>query len=111
MSGLRLLLDRLLSHIHINVVSVNCRFGFDDPCYTGMLSGYLYGLFSFIRSRCDRFSYYLDPQFFEAGGRGEIKGDVRFRVFPLLFSLFLFIANMAVLRLIWCMITIKRNKV
>jgi hypothetical protein len=83
-------------------------FGFSDPADTGILCGFLFGLFGSVNQYLKNFSYFLEPKFDEKVLNLEFKADVRVRIYKFIPHVLRFTFDRGVLRTGWLLVRTYR---
>lgn len=93
-----------ISNIRLHYGKCDLCFGLPDPADTGILCGFLYGIFGFLHQYWKDFSYFLEPRFHEKAFNIQLMADVRIRIYRFIPVFFRFALNWGVLRTGWLLV-------
>lgn len=85
------------------------RFGLSDPADTGMLCGFLFGVFGSLHQYWHDFSYFLEPSFDEKALDLQLMADVRLRIYQFIPVFIHFAFDRRVLRTGWLLVRTHRE--
>ncbi|WP_321419987.1 DUF2953 domain-containing protein [uncultured Methanomethylovorans sp.] len=97
-----------ISNIRLRCGKCDLLFGLPDPADTGMLCGFLYGVFGFLHQYWRNFSYFLEPRFHEKAFDLQLMADVRIRIYRFIPVFLRFALNWGVLRTGWLLVRTYR---
>jgi len=83
-------------------------FGFPDPADTGVLCGFLFGVFGSLHQYWQDFSYFLEPRFDDKVLNLELTADVRVRIYRFIPIFLRFALDRGVLRTGWLLVRTYR---
>ena len=83
-------------------------FGLPDPADTGILCGFLFGVFGSLHHYWQDFSYFLEPRFDDQVLDLELMADVQVRIYRFIPILVLFALDRGVLRTGWLLVRTYR---
>ncbi len=83
-------------------------FGLPDPADTGMLCGFLFGVFGSLHHYWQSFSYFLQPRFDDKVLDLEFMADVRVRIYRFIPTFLRFALDLGVLRTGWLLVRTYR---
>lgn len=103
---------RFINDVMCNLRFRSCRcavtFGLPDPADTGVLCGFLFGIFGSLRHYRQNFSYFLEPRFDDKMLDIELIADVRVRIYRFIFIFLRFALDRGVLRTGWLLVRTYR---
>ena len=102
-----LLVNGVLSCIHLKKFELQLRLGLENPADTGFLFGYIYAVRGLLPAK---YSIAINPEFSEAVIEGYSRGTVTLKPICLVVSILRFVFSIASLRVIWGLVTGKWKK-
>lgn len=102
------LLKGTISNIRLRCGKCDLCFGLPDPADTGMLCGFLFGVFGSLHQYWRNFSYFLEPGFDEKILDLQLMADVRLRIYRFIPVFLRFVFNRSVLRTGWLLVRTYR---
>lgn len=93
-----------ISNIRLRCGNCDLCFGLPDPADTGMLCGFLYGIFGFLHQYWKDFSYFMEPSFHEKAFNIQLMADVRIRIYRFIPVFLRFAFDWGVLRTGWLLV-------
>lgn len=98
----------VMSNIRFHCGRCDICFGLPNPADTGMLCGFLFGVFGSLHQYWQDFSYFVDPRFDEKVLDLQLMADVRLRIYRFIPIFLRFALDWGVLRTGWLLVRTYR---
>ncbi|KXS46522.1 MAG: hypothetical protein AWU58_507 [Methanohalophilus sp. T328-1] len=91
----------ILKAIHFRSLSLDMRYGFDDPAYTGILCGFLHAALGIVKRSCPQCNYQIVPCFNNEFLEIDASGSFRIRLYRFMPGLLRFFSKKVVIKNLW----------